>query len=408
MRTLPLFFEYVKVVDTAIKHEIASVTPTMFLCFNVFMKIALVHDYLIQDGGAERVLRAFMEIWPDAPIFVLFHDKKRWPQFRGRDIRASVLQGLPGVVRYYRWTLPFMPAATEHHDLGEFDLVLSSASAFAKGVITRPEALHICYCHTPTRYLWTDTHSYIKDLQTNRFIKFFLPIILTSLRMWDRTSALRVDKFLSNSKTVSARVKKYYERDAEVIYPPTDCAQFYISDKIGNYFLAGGRLVAYKRFDLVIEVFNRLGWPLIIFGKGPYENELRKVAKKNIKFVGRVSDQERAKLLSECLAFLHPQLEDLGLLPLETMASGRPVIAFGKGGALETVVHGKTGIFFDEQTWESLLDAIIKFKPEQYNPQEIRQWVKQFDVALFKQRIKTYVEQAYEEFKGGQKTARLF
>jgi len=371
------------------------------------MKLALVHDYLIQDGGAERVLRAFMEIWPEAPLFVLFHDKKRWPQFHGRDIRTSTLQGLPGVINYYRWTLPMMPAATEHHDLGEFDIVLSSASAFAKGIVTRPDALHVCYCHTPTRYLWTDTHSYLKDLRTNRFIKFILPFILTSLRMWDRTSAVRVDKFIANSKTVASRIKKYYERGADIIYPPVDCSQFYVSNKIGNYYLAGGRLVAYKRYDLAIEVFNRLGLPLIIFGTGPYEDRLRKMAKKNIKFVGRISDQERAKLLSECVAFLHPQLEDLGLLPLESMASGRPVIALGRGGALETVVENKTGKFFNEQTWETLLDTVINFKPEMYDPKIIRAWAEQFDVQKFKQRMKEYIDTAYAEFSGRNGTQQL-
>ncbi|MBI2552039.1 glycosyltransferase [Candidatus Uhrbacteria bacterium] len=372
------------------------------------MKLALVHDYLIQDGGAERVLRAFSQIWPNAPIFVLFYDKKRWGrEFKERDMHTSVLQGLPGVLRYYRWTLPLMPAATEHHDLGEFDAVLSSSSAFAKGVVTRPDALHISYCHTPTRYLWTETHSYIKDLRTNRAIKFALPFLLTSLRMWDRTSALRVDRFLANSQTVAKRIKKYYDREAEVIYPPVDCSQFYVSRKVGNYFLAGGRLVAYKRFDLTIEAFNRLGWPLLIFGRGPYEQPLRKMAKKNIKFLGHVSDKEKSQLLSECVAFLHPQLEDLGLLPLEAMASGRPVVAYGRGGALETVREGKTGKFFYEQKWETLLDAVTNFKPEEYQPEEIRAWARQFDLPEFKTRMQGYVERAYGEFQGGHTRAKL-
>lgn len=372
------------------------------------VRIALVHDYLIQDGGAERVLRAFAQIWPEAPIFVLFCDRKRWKkEFPGRDIRTSVLQSWLGVLHYYRWTLPFMPAATEHHDLREFDIVISSSSAFAKGIITRPDALHVCYCHTPTRYLWTETHSYIRDLRTNRFVKLVLPFMLTSLRMWDRTSALRVDKFLANSQAVAKRIKKYYERDAEVFYPPVDCSQFYISNKLGNYYLAGGRLVAYKRFDLVIEVFNRLGWPLIIFGRGPYEKPLRKMAKKNIKFVGHVSDKERAKLLSESIAFLHPQLEDLGLLPLEVMASGRPVIAYGRGGALETVVEGKTGQFFYEQNWEALLDAVLNFKPEKYNAHEIRKWAQNFDLPQFNTRMKEYVDRAYAEFNAGASMTKL-
>lgn len=340
-------------------------------------------------------------------MFVLFHDKKRWPVFRGRDIRTSVLQEMPGAIRYYRWTLPMMPAATEHHDLTEFDVVLSSASAFAKGIVTRPDALHICYCHTPTRYLWTDTHSYLKDLRTNRFIKFLLPFFLTSLRMWDRTSAVRVDKFIANSETVATRIKKYYERASDVIYPPVDCSQFQIAEKVGDYYLAGGRLVAYKRFDLVMEVFNRLKWPLIIFGAGPYEERLRAIAGKNVKFVGHITDAEKAKLLSECVAFVHPQLEDFGLLPLEAMASGRPVIALGRGGALETVLEGKTGKFFYEQNWETLLDAVVNFKSEDYKPAEIRAWAEQFDLSVFKRRMKEYVEGAYAEFTGGKRTARL-
>ena len=371
------------------------------------MKIALVHDYLIQDGGAERVLRAFAEIWPEAPIFVLYHDKKRWPDFRGRDIRISVLQKMPGAIRYYRWTLPLMPAATEHHDLGEFDVVVSSASAFAKGIVTRPDALHICYCHTPTRYLWTDTHSYIKDLRTNKGIKFLLPFVLTSLRMWDRMSAVRVNKFIANSETVAKRIKKYYERESDIIYPPVDCTQFYVANKLGDYYLAGGRLVAYKRFDLVIEVFNRLGLPLVIFGKGPYEDRLSAMAGNNVKFVGHISDKEKAKLLAECIAFIHPQLEDFGLLPLEVMASGRPVIAYDRGGALETIVEGKTGIFFHEQTWEALLDAILNFKPETYSSDEIRKWVQQFDMPQFKAKMKEYVEGAYAEFQGGARRVKL-
>lgn len=367
----------------------------------------MVHDYLIQDGGAERVLRAFAEIWPKAPIFVLFHDKRRWPEFRGRDVRTSVLEKLPGVHRYYRWTLPLMPAATEHHDLSEFDVVLSSSSAFAKGVITRPDALHICYCHTPTRYLWTETHSYIKDLRTNRGVKFFLPFVLTSLRMWDRTSALRVDRFLANSQTVAGRIKKYYDRDAEVVYPAVDCRQFNIADKVGNYFLAGGRLVAYKRFDLVIEVFNRLRLPLIIFGTGPYEDRLRALAKKNVTFLGRVSDKERAKLFSQAIAFINPQLEDLGLMPLEAMASGRPVIAYGRGGALETVREGVTGTFFYEQTWEDLLNCVINFKPDNFSPGEIRRWAQHFDLEPFKRRLREYVEGAYREFQRGHRGGKL-
>jgi len=363
------------------------------------MKIALVHDYLSQDGGAERVLQAFHEVWPEAPIFVLFHDKQKLPQFRDADVHQSFISRLPFGKKKYQWYLPWMPLANERHDLSDFDVVLSSTSAFAKGVITNPDTLHVSYCHTPTRYLWTDTHSYIEDLNVNPAIKAVLPRLIYKLRLWDKSSVDRVDHFLANSRTVRGRIQKYYRRESEVMYPPVNVDSFYISPNIGSYFVSGGRMVTYKCFDILVQTFNRLGWPLKLFGDGPELENLKKHAKPNIEFLGRVSEKEKAELLSRAKAFLHPQIEDLGITPIESMASGRPVIAFGEGGVTETVIPGKTGEFFYEQNWESLMNVLLAFDPHAYNSDEIREWAKRFDVEQFKKRIKSAIKEKYSEFK---------
>jgi glycosyltransferase involved in cell wall biosynthesis len=362
------------------------------------MKIALIHDHLTQDGGAERVLRVFREIFSEAPIYALVYDKKRMgKEFDEKNIKTSFLQNIPGGVKKFKWFLPLMPLATEKHELDEYDVVLSSSSALSKGVITRPDALHVCYCHTPTRYLWTDTHLYIKELSHGSIVKKAVSLMLPKLRMWDRMAADRVDKFIANSKTVQKRISKYYSRDSEVIYPPVGVSKFEIFPTQEDYYLAGGRLVPYKRFDIVVQAFNKLGIPLKIFGEGPELKKLKEMAKPNIQFLGKVSDEEKKELYGKSLAFIHPQEEDFGLMVIEAMASGRPVIAYPKGGATETVMEGKTGTFFPDQNWESLAHTIIRFKPEEYRPEEIREHAAQFDTVVFKGRIKNYIEKNWQE-----------
>ncbi|PIT86430.1 MAG: glycosyltransferase family 4 protein [Candidatus Magasanikbacteria bacterium CG10_big_fil_rev_8_21_14_0_10_43_6] len=371
------------------------------------MKMALVHDYLSQDGGAEKVLQAFHEIWPEAPIFVLFHDKKKISGFTDADIRESFLAKLPFGKAKYQWYISLMPLATERHNLHEFDVVLSSTSAFAKGVLTRPDTLHISYCHTPTRYLWTDTHEYIADLKYNRLIKLILPRLIHRLRIWDHMSVDRVDFFIANSNTVQKRIQKYYRRESDIIFPPSDVDQFSVGESVDNYFISGGRMVSYKRFDLLVHTFNRLGWPLLLFGSGPEEFRLKKIAKDNIRFLGRISDTEKATLLSQARAFIHPQVEDFGITPIESMASGTPVIAYGVGGATETVVPGKTGVFFYEQTWEALLDTLLQFDTYTWNREEIFAHAQKYSRVLFQQRIKQYIAERFEEFERGLNQCQL-
>jgi glycosyltransferase involved in cell wall biosynthesis len=355
---------------------------------NKDLKIALVHDHLAQDGGAEKVLRVLKEMFPNAPIFTLIVDKNHTNNFFiDKEIKTSFLQKFPLGVSRYQWWLALMPMATEGHNLMDYDVVISSASAFSKGVITGPDSVHICYCHTPTRFLWTDTYSYVEGLKINPVIKAMLPFTLRKLRQWDRLAADRVDSFIANSKTVKKRIKKYYSKDSSVIYPPVDTSNFYISKSPKKYYLAGGRLVPYKKIDLAVKAFSRLGVPLKVFGVGPEMKYLKKIAKSNIEFLGKISDEEKANLYANCIAYLNPQEEDFGITAIEAMASGRPVIAYGAGGAVETIIEGKTGEFFDKQWWEELADKIIRFNEKEFDPYFIKNHADDFSVEKFKKKI---------------------
>jgi glycosyltransferase involved in cell wall biosynthesis len=363
------------------------------------MKIALVHDYLSQDGGAERVLRALHEIYPQAPIFVLFHDPNKINYLDTEKIKTSFLNHLPFVNQIFQWYLPLMPLATERHQLQGYDLVISSSSGFAKGVITSPSTLHIAYCHTPPRFLWGDGNNYLSDLKNNRLVKILLAVLTHRLRQWDQLSTQRVDHFIANSNTVRRRINKYYRRDSQIIFPPVDVDRFKIENRSGNYYVAGGRLVPYKRLDLVVKVFNRLGWALKIFGTGSEFQRLKKLAKTNIEFYGKISEEEKAQLLSQATAFIHPQKEDFGITPLEAMAAGVPVIAFSEGGATETVINHETGVFFEKQTWESLLHTILNFQPNNFNSAKIRAHAQNFSAERFKADIQKFVNDKYGEFQ---------
>lgn len=363
------------------------------------MKIALVHDFLTQQGGAEKVLETIHEIYPEAPIYVLFYDKnKMGTRFDAKEIHTSFLQKIPGAIKHYQWLLPLMPAATEHLNLSNFDLVISSSSAFANGVITSPDTLHICYCHTPTRYLWTDTHEYISNLNRNGLVKKFIPLFLNRLRMWDRLAADRVDIFIGNSQTVKKRIAKYYNKKSEILYPPVEIEKFSISPIQQDYYLTGGRLVPYKRFDLTIQAFNKTKKTLKIFGTGPEYHKLKKLAGPTVQLLGRVKEDQLIKLYQEAQAFIHPQEEDLGITPIESMACGRPIIGYAKGGLLETVIHNETGIFFKEQTVDALIHALRIFENQKFNPQKIRHHAEQFSKERFKKEFKNFIDTSWEKF----------
>ena len=353
------------------------------------MRIALVHDALNQFGGAEQVLRATHNTFPHAPIFTLVDDgavRKRF--FPKADVRTSFLQRLPRGLRSYKLAMPLHPTAFENFDLSEFDVVLSDTAAFAKGVVTRPETIHLCYCHTPPRFLWHDTHNYTEDLHARRIVKRFLPLVLTWLRTWDQVAAQRVDRFIANSFATARRIKKYYGRDSRIIYPPVDWNNFSIEPEQGDYYLMVGRFRPYKRFDLAIRAFNKLGLPLVILGSGEEARKWRRLAGPNITFVPQVTDERtKARLFGRALAFVHPQEEDFGIAAVEAMAAGRPVIAFGRGGAVETVVPGLTGILFNEQSEEALIDAVRVFEPRDFNPVVIREHARRFDVGRFQREL---------------------
>lgn len=367
------------------------------------MKIALVHEYLNQLGGAERVLESLHNLYPQAPVYTLVHDRaKVGDTFANWNIQSSIIERLPGGKKRYKWYLMAMPAAIESFDFTGYDVVLSDASAFAKGVIVQPGTLHICYCHTPTRYLWSDAHTYANEVRVPRIARRFLPLALNYLRVWDRQAADRVDAFIANSQFVAQRIQKYYRRPATVIYPPVETEKFGISENVGNYYVMMGRLRPYKKFDLAIRAFNELNIPLKIIGGGEEEAALRKLAKSNIEFLGYKVDRKR--VLQHALGFINPQVEDFGIAPVEAMACGRPVIAYRAGGATETVVDGVTGTFFDEQSWESLADTVVRFKPLSFDPVKIRQHAQTFDTKVFQERMGNFVTQARAQF---QQTGRV-
>jgi glycosyltransferase involved in cell wall biosynthesis len=359
------------------------------------MRVALVHDYLNQYGGAERVLEAFCQIFPKAPIYTLLYDKKRTGlAFEGCRIYTSFLQKVPLVKSHHRPFLMLMPLAIEQFDLSQYDLVISDSASYAKGVVTSPKTLHICYCHTPIRYAWDDSHKYIEEFGYPGPIKKIIPFFMNYIRLWDEQAAQRVDRFIANSHFVAKRIKKYYHRDSTVIHPPVKTNLFHIANRPENYFLMVGRFLPYKRFDLAIEAFNQLGLPLKIIGNGPERKRLQKKAKSNIEFVGLVSDEKLRDYYARCRAFIFPQEEDFGIAAVEAMASGRPVIAYQGGGALEIVQPGVTGLFFQEQTSEHLIEVVRKFNPNDFDPKVIREKAGEFDQERFKARIKGFIDES--------------
>ncbi|MDD3862047.1 MAG: glycosyltransferase, partial [Candidatus Gracilibacteria bacterium] len=302
-------------------------------------KIALVFDWTTVQGGAEKVNLFIHKMFPKAPIFTSIYNPKKVKGFEKADIKTSFIQKLPFAKTKHQLYLSLMPYAYELFDLSQFDIVISSSHACSKGVITKPGTLHICYCHTPMRYAWDNWQSYISEYKMNPIVKTIGKDHIHKLRIWDRLSAERVDKYIANSNTTQKRIKKYYGKNSEVIFPMIKHSDYKIAKKRKGYFLAVGRLAPYKKFDLIIDAFNRLGLPLKVVGTGIMEKELIAKSADNIEFMGYVPDEDLKTLYSECEAFIFPQIEDFGITPLEAMASGRPVIAMGEGGSLDTIIE---------------------------------------------------------------------
>ncbi len=362
------------------------------------MKIALVHEFLTQFGGAERVLQNFLELWPDAQLHVLVHSpEKIGHAFDRYQVKTSYVNSMPGAQRDHKWYLGLMPSAIESFNFSEYDLVLSDSSSFAKGAKTG-DKLHVCYCHTPTRFIWTEQGEYLKSTKYSMPVKMVARPLLAILRGWDFKAAQRPHYMIANSRNVQDRIKRYYKRDSEVIPPPVDTNTFKPTGEKADYFLVASRLEPYKNVKMVVEAFNKLGWPLKVAGTGTQLEMLKKMAGKNVEFVGRVSDEELCKLYSGAKAYIFPAEEDAGIMPLEAQSCGTPVIAYGAGGSLETILPGVTGEFFGKQDVESLTQALENFDPGKYDAAAIRQHALKYDKEVFKARIKEFIDRCQREF----------
>lgn len=366
-------------------------------------KIALVHDFLVQQGGAERVLKVLSEMYPQAPIYTLLYDKEKMrDMFKGKDIRPSYLQKFPKFLKkHYQWLIPFFPVVPETWDLREFDLVISSSGAWSKGIVTKLSTVHVAYIHSPMRFVWDYSERYFTE--KGKKISIFTRMFLAYLRMWDRLAADRPEYLIANSQYTQQRIGKYYRRDSEVIYPPVvmEHGTWNMEPKTTNqklktknYFLVVSRLSPYKKVDLVVEAFNKLGFPLIVIGEGEQKKHLQKIAKENIKILGWQNDETIGKYYDNARGFIFSAEDDFGITPIEAMLHGIPVVAFRKGGVEESVVEGVTGEFFNAQTPEVLADGIRRFmlNEKNYDKEAIRKRGEEFSRERFEKEFKEFIE----------------
>lgn len=385
-------------------------------------KVALVHDWVLSVGGAERALMALREAFPNSDLFTLFYSRETLTRlgFDEDRVRASFLARVPALPRLYTALLPLYPVAIEGLDVSQYDIVLSSSHSVAHGVLTHPHQIHVCYCHTPMRYAWHMTHQYLRSHRLDRgFRGLAAQMTLHYLRMWDYAAAQRVDHFLANSRATAQRIGRFYGRSAEVVHGPVDTGQFGISSAKDDFFLIVSRLVSYKRTDLAVQAFSRLGLPLVVVGDGPEYRHCRRLAAPNIKFMGRVEDSEARRLMSRARALIFPANEDLGLVPIEAQASGTPVVAYASGGVLDTVVpydgqnwDQATGAFFREQSVDSLAEAVKEFinNEHMFQAPVLLANARRFDKSQFIERMRTSVLEAYRsgEFVRQHKGARAW
>jgi glycosyltransferase involved in cell wall biosynthesis len=381
------------------------------------LRVAIVHYWFVGRAGGERVVEALAEIFPQADLFSLVADRSTLaPILQNRKLQTSFLQRIPGAKTFHRHFLFLQPFALEQFDLSEYDLVISSESGPAKGVITSPKTCHICYCHSPMRYIWDLYSEYRRAM---RFpVGHVFALTAHYLRLWDHASASRVDYFVANSRFIASRIRKYYGRESTVIHPPVEVSAGKISGHRGGYYIAIGRLVEYKRFDLAIAACAQLGRPLKIIGSGPHEKALRRMAGPTVEFLGPLSDAELRKNLAGCRALLFPGEEDFGIVPIEAQSFGKPVIAYASGGVLETIrgifpnearLENPTGVFFRERSVSGLTEAMLEFesREREFHPENIREHSLQFDSARFQQRMSEFAAFAVRDFRARNQADRV-
>ncbi len=364
------------------------------------MRAAFVHDWLVTYAGAEKVLESLLDLYP-APVYTLFHDPAglKGSRLASADVRPSILQGLPFSKRLYRNYLPLYPMAAEHLDVSEFDLLISNSHAAAKGILTRPDQLHLSYCLTPFRYAWDLYHLYLREAKLETGLKgWSARAILHYIRLWDQQTAARVDHFATLSHYVARRIKRIYGRDAEVIYPPVDVRRFTPAARRGDHFITVSRLVPYKRVPLIARAFREKGLKLLVVGDGPDRERVKAECGGAVEYLGRLDDKRLVTALSEARAFVFAAEEDFGIAPVEAMACGVPVIALGQGAACETVVHGRTGVLFPEATTRGLSDGIDAFLEieDRLDPAAIRAHAERFSEERFKIEFRAFVEKHRE------------
>ncbi len=360
------------------------------------MKIALVHDFLVKLGGAERVLKILADMYPEAPIYTLLYDEdicgKVFPSSR---VRPSFLQKLPKALRKrQKYLLPLMPRAIESFDLSGYDLIISSNSAYAHGILASSSSQHICYCHSPMRYAWDYTHEYMQEQHAGRFKTYMANRMIHNIRLWDQLAADRVDTYIANSNHVRKRIRKYYRKESVILYPPVDTRRFKPQKEHNNYYLIVSTLSPYKKIDLAVQLFNKIGKELIIIGSGSQYEYLKSIAASNVHVMGFKDDETVKKYMEGCRALIFPGEEDFGITPVEAMACGKPVLAYGKGGTLETVVPGVTGEFFYEPTVESMEDGLGRMiiNEPNYSPTKIHKHAVQFSTQKFEENFREFIK----------------
>lgn len=369
------------------------------------MKKALIHDWLNTYAGAEKCVESFTNIYGDFDTFSLIDylkDSDRKRILKGKHAKTSFIQKLPYSKSKYRNYLPFFPLAIEQFDLSEYDLILSSSHAVAKGVLTHANQLHISYVHTPIRYAWDLYFQYLKESNLDKGIKGLVAkYFLHKIRIWDYSTVNRVDYFIANSKYIAKRINKVYRKDATVIYPPVDTNKFHLTEKKEEFYLTASRMVPYKKIDLIVETFSKIGKKLVVIGSGPEMKKIKEKSSKNIEILGFQEDEILIKYMQEAKAFVFAAEEDFGIIPVEAQACGTPVICLNKGGTAETVIDGVTGIHFQEQNIESLKNAIYRFEKlyDRFIPEIIRKNSIKFSKERFEKEIKDFVEEKYSMFR---------